>query len=192
MAAGITILNPGLLTTIQDAGRIGYQAYGVSASGVMDPRAMNVANILVGNDDNEAVLECTMMGPMLQFDEANVIAIGGGDLGASIDGKPVPPCSAVKVEAGQTLRFAGPKAGIRAYIAFAGGLDIPMIMGSRSTYIKAKVGGLEGRKLRAGTGFCAIRGACRGIAIIDVKLICHSHNLQNSNVAFTALGKRDT
>ena len=144
---GIKVLNPGILTTVQDLGRVGYQEFGVSVSGAMDPRALKIANILAGNEENEACLECTMMGPMLQFDEANVIAIGGGDLGASIDGKPVPPCSAVKVEAGQTLRFAGPKAGIRAYIAFAGGLDIPVVMGSRSTNMKAKIGGFKGRKL---------------------------------------------
>ena len=130
---GVKVLNPGILTTVQDLGRVGYQEFGVSVSGAMDPRALKIANILAGNEENEACLECTMMGPMLQFDETNVIAIGGGDLGASIDGKPVQPCSAVKVEAGQTLRFAGPKAGIRAYIAFAGGLDIPVVMGSRST-----------------------------------------------------------
>lgn len=148
MAAGITILNPGLLTTVQDAGRIGYQAFGVSVSGVMDPRAMNIANILVGNDDNEAVLECTMMGPQIRFDVSNVIAITGGDLGASVDGQPIPTYRAVKVQAGQTLRFTGLRGGCRAFIAFAGGLDIPLVMGSRSTYMKAKIGGLEGRKLQ--------------------------------------------
>ena len=91
---GVKVLNPGILTTVQDLGRVGYQEFGVSVSGAMDPRALKIANILAGNEENEACLECTMMGPMLQFDEANVIAIGGGDLGASIDGKPVPPCSA--------------------------------------------------------------------------------------------------
>ena len=148
MAAGITILNPGLLTTVQDGGRIGYQAFGVSVSGVMDPRAMNIANILVGNDDNEAVLECTMMGPQIRFDVSNVIAVTGGDLGASVDGQPIPTYRAVKVQAGQTLRFTGLRGGCRAFIAFAGGLDIPLVMGSRSTYMKAKIGGLEGRKLQ--------------------------------------------
>jgi len=147
MAAGITILNPGLLTTVQDAGRTGYQAFGVPVSGVVDPRAMNIANILVGNDDNEAVLECTMMGPQIRFDASNIIAVTGGDLGASVDGKPVPTYRAFKVNAGQTLRFTGLRGGCRAYIAFAGGLDIPLVMGSRSTYMKAKIGGLEGRKL---------------------------------------------
>ena len=143
----ITVLNPGLLTTVQDQGRIGYQQFGVSVSGVMDPRSAAVANILVGNDDKEAVLECTMMGPQLQFNQANCIAITGGDLMPTLDGKPIPNYTAVKVEAGQVLKFTMPKTGCRAFIAFAGGLDIPEVMGSRSTYMKAKIGGVEGRKL---------------------------------------------
>ena len=146
----ITVLNPGLLTTVQDQGRIGYQQFGVSVSGVMDPRSAAVANILVGNDDKEAVLECTMMGPQLQFNQANCIAITGGDLMPTLDGKPIPNYTAVKVEAGQVLKFTMPKTGCRAFIAFAGGLDIPEVMGSRSTYMKAKIGGLNGRKLEKG------------------------------------------
>ena len=143
----ITVLNPGLLTTVQDMGRVGYQQFGVSVSGVMDPRATSIANILVGNDEGEAVLECTMLGPQLRFDAANCIAITGGDLGPTLDGKPIPNYCAVSVEAGQVLRFTAPKTGCRAFIAFAGGLDIPEVMGSRSTYMKAKIGGVEGRKL---------------------------------------------
>ena len=143
----ITVLNPGLMTTVQDQGRIGYQQFGVSVSGVMDPRSASLANILVGNDEKEAVLECTMMGPHLQFNQANCIAITGGDLMPTIDGKPVPNYTAIKVEAGQVLKFTMPKTGCRAFIAFAGGLDIPEVMGSRSTYMKAKIGGVEGRKL---------------------------------------------
>ena len=85
----ITVLNPGLLTTVQDMGRIGYQQFGVSVSGVMDPRAAATANILVGNPEDEAVLECTMLGPQLRFDAANTIALTGGDLMASLDGQPV-------------------------------------------------------------------------------------------------------
>ena len=83
----ITILNPGMLTSVQDLGRIGYQQYGVSVSGVMDPRSASIANILVDNDEGEAVLECTMMGPHLRFDAPNIIAITGGDLGATLDGQ---------------------------------------------------------------------------------------------------------
>ena len=146
----ITVLNPGLLTTVQDMGRVGYQQFGVSVSGVMDPRATALANILLDNDEGEAVLECTMMGPHLQFNQANCIAITGGDLGATLDGQPVKTYCAIKVEAGQVLRFTAPKKGCRAFIAFAGGLDIPEVMGSRSTYMKAKIGGLNGRKLEKG------------------------------------------
>ena len=133
----ITVLNPGLLTTVQDMGRVGYQQFGVSVSGVMDPRAAAVANILAGNPESEAGLECTMLGPQLRFDADNTIAITGGDLMASLDGQPVPTYRAVAVQAGQTLRFQAPKTGCRAYIAFTGGLDIPLVMGSRSTYMKA-------------------------------------------------------
>ena len=143
----ITVLNPGLLTTVQDMGRVGYQQFGVSVSGVMDPRAAEIAHILMENPGGEAVLDCTMMGPQLQFDQATCIAITGGDLGPTLDGAPVPNYRAIAVQPGQTLRFTAPKTGCRALIAFAGGLDIPQVMGSRSTYLKAKIGGLEGRKL---------------------------------------------
>ena len=146
----ITVLNPGLLTTVQDQGRIGYQQFGVSVSGVMDPRSAALANILAGNGQEEAVLECTMLGPQLRFDRANVIAITGGDLGPALDGQPVPGYTAVAVRAGQVLRFTAPKTGCRAFVAFAGGLDIPQVMGSRSTYLKAKIGGIQGRKLEKG------------------------------------------
>lgn len=146
----ITVLNPGLLTTVQDLGRMGYQQFGVSVSGVMDPRAAAIGNILVGNPQGEAVLECTLMGPQLKFETDEVIAVTGGDLSPTLDGQPVPAYAALAVKAGQTLRFGAPKAGCRAYIAFAGGLDIPLVMGSRSTYMKAAIGGFEGRKLQKG------------------------------------------
>lgn len=144
---GISIISPGLMTTVQDFGRTGYQQFGVPVAGVVDPRAMSIANILVGNKESEAVLECTLMGPTIRFDSDNVIAITGGNLSPMVDGVPVKTYSAFLVTAGQTLRFAGIKTGCRAYIAFAGGLDIPEVMGSCSTYMKAKIGGFKGRKL---------------------------------------------
>ena len=144
----ITILNPGMLTSVQDLGRIGYQQYGVSVSGVMDPRSASIANILVGNDEGEAVLECTMMGPHIRFDAPNIIAITGGDLGATLDGQRIDTYRAIPVNAGQTLRFTMLRTGCRAFVAFAGGLDIPVVMGSRSTNMKAKIGGYHGRKLQ--------------------------------------------
>ena len=127
----ITILNPGMLTSVQDLGRIGYQQFGVSVSGVMDPRSASIANILVGNDEGEAVLECTMMGPHIRFDAPNIIAITGGDLGATLDGQRIDTYRAIPVNAGQTLRFTMLRTGCRAFVAFAGGLDIPVVMGSR-------------------------------------------------------------
>ena len=146
----ITVLSPGLMTTVQDLGRIGYQRFGVSVSGAVDPWATTLANVLVGNEDGEAVLECTRMGPQLRFDAANVIAITGGDLGATIDGRPAPLYQAVSVAAGSILRFSAPRSGCRSFIAFAGGLDIEPVMGSRSTYMKGKIGGFKGRKLEKG------------------------------------------
>lgn len=146
----IEVLHPGLLTTVQDLGRTGYQRFGVSVSGAVDPRSAAVANILAGNPDGEAVLECTVLGPQLRFDAPAVIAVTGADLGPTLDGIPVENYRALRVQAGQTLRFTGPKCGCRAYLAVSGGLDVPEVMGSRSTYMKAKIGGWHGRKLEKG------------------------------------------
>lgn len=166
----ITVLNPGLLTTVQDLGRMGYQQFGVSVSGVMDPRAAAIGNILVGNPQGEAVLECTLMGPQLKFETDEVIAVTGGDLSPTLDGQPVPTYAALAVKAGQTLRFGAPKAGCRAYIAFAGGLDIPLVMGSRSTYMKAAIGGFEGRKLQKGDAL-GLRAPVAGYANLHQRAI---------------------
>ena len=147
---GIRILNGGFLTTVQDMGRYGSQETGMAVSGVMDTRAAALADILVGNDENEAVLEVTMMGPIMEFTEDELIAVTGGDLGVKVDGNPLPRYEAVLIKAGQTVSFGGMYGGSRAYMAFAGGLDVPVVMGSRSTNLKAKIGGIEGRKLGAG------------------------------------------
>lgn len=147
---GIKIANGGFMTTIQDMGRFGYQETGMSVSGVMDTRSAGLANILVGNDENEAVIEVTMMGPVIEFTEDNLVAVTGGNLGAKLDGKTMPGYEAVLVKSGQVLSFSGMFGGSRAYIAFAGGLDVPAVMGSRSTNLKSGIGGFEGRKLGAG------------------------------------------
>lgn len=147
---GIKFLNGGFLTTIQDMGRVGFQESGMSVSGVMDQRSAALANILVGNDENEGVLEITLMGPMAEFTADNIIAVTGANLGAKLNGKDLPMYQAVPVHKGDSLSFAGMFSGSRAYVAFAGGLDIPLIMGSKSTNLKSKVGGFEGRKLGAG------------------------------------------
>ena len=147
---GIIFLNGGLLTTVQDAGRRGYQRYGLGVSGAVDVQSYVYSNVLVGNKNNEAVLEVTLIGPRIEFTSTCVIAITGGDLSPEIDGLPCPMYRAVKVNKGSILSFGAPKTGCRSYISVAGGLAVTPIMGSRSTYIKANLGGYEGRKL--GTG----------------------------------------
>lgn len=156
---GIKFANGGFLTTIQDAGRTGFQESGVPVTGVMDTRSFKLANILVGNDETEAVLEVTLMGPMFEFTADNIIAVTGGNLGPKVNGKDIPMYQAVLVKQGDSMSFMGIKSGSRAYVAFAGGLDIPLIMGSRSTHLKSKLGGFDGRKLGAGDeiGFLAPR-----------------------------------
>lgn len=145
----LEILEPGLLTTVQDRGRYGYQRYGVPVSGAMDVFALRAANALAGNDDNAACLEMTVLGPRVQFLADTWIAITGGDLSPALDGNPIPGWQTVRVSKGSVLSFRGPSDGMRAYLAAAGGIDVPVVMGSRSTYVKASLGGLEGRALRA-------------------------------------------
>ncbi len=158
---GIKVTEPGLLTTVQDRGRRGYMAFGVTPAGVMDARSCEIANRLVGNAQGEAVLECTMLGPALEFTADAVFAVTGGDLQPQLSGAAVPMYAAVSARKGDVLRFGGRKSGLRAYIAFRGGLDVPAVMGSRATDLKTSIGGVEGRKLRAGDeiAFGAAQGA---------------------------------
>jgi KipI family sensor histidine kinase inhibitor len=144
---GFKIRNQGFLTTIQDRGRYKYQAFGVPVSGAMDTYSMNLANILVDNDIDEAVLEATMIGPTIEFTEDNIIAITGANLMPQINNEDVSMNTALICHKGDILSFKGVNSGNRAYIAFAGGLSVQEVMGSKSTYIKAGIGGYMGRKL---------------------------------------------
>ncbi|WP_409291446.1 biotin-dependent carboxyltransferase family protein [Peribacillus sp. SCS-37] len=146
----IIVDKPGLLTSIQDSGRTGYQKYGVVASGTMDSFAHRAANLLVGNDEREAVLEITLLGPALTFEEDTLIAVCGGDLTPTVDGVSIPLWRTILVRKGGTLRFRGTRLGCRCYVALAGGLSIPGVMGSKSTYLRAGIGGFEGRALQTG------------------------------------------
>ncbi|RXI45223.1 KipI antagonist [Clostridium tetani] len=146
----INIKKPGLLTLIQDRGRYGYQQFGVPVSGVMDSFSHRVANILLGNNENEATLEITVLGPEIEFMNNSVIAITGGDLSPTLNGEPISMWQSVEVKKGDTLAFTGIKNGCRSYIAFAGGMQVEEVMGSKSTYVKAKIGGLHGDKLKVG------------------------------------------
>ncbi len=146
----IRVIQPGLFTTIQDLGRVGYQKYGVVVGGAMDLFACRVTNLLVGNEPTAAVLEATLLGPTLQFDKDLLIALGGADLSPTLDGEPLPLWRPIYVRAGSILRFGKSRFGCRLYLAVAGGFDLPYILDSYSTYVRGKFGGLSGRALQSG------------------------------------------
>ncbi|MFZ5495864.1 MAG: biotin-dependent carboxyltransferase family protein [Verrucomicrobiota bacterium] len=147
----IQVLKPGLLTTVQDLGRPGYQQYGVAVGGALDAFAARVANLIVGNDENAALLEMAQTGPDLQFEREALVAWTGGDFGASVGGQPLPRERAVRVAPGETVSFGAARSGLRAWLAVAGGIDVPHVLGSRATYRRAGLGGHNhGRPLAAG------------------------------------------
>lgn len=144
---GIRVLKAGMLTTVQDLGRNGYQSQGFSVAGVMDVRSFKIANLLLDNPENEAVLEFTLIGPTLQFTSETIIAITGGDFQPTINGNPAPMYTALYMNRGDILKFGSARTGSRGYIAFSSYLDIPVVMGSRCTNLKSNIGGFKGRKL---------------------------------------------
>lgn len=146
----ITIRKPGLLTTIQDLGRVGYQQFGVVASGVMDPLAHKVANLLVGNEIDKPTFEITLIGPTMEFHQDTLIAICGGDLSPTVNGREIPLWRPILMAKGSQLSFGSCKGGCRTYVAVAGGLDLPKIMNSYSTYLRGGIGGYGGKALQAG------------------------------------------
>ena len=150
MKCSIKVIRPGACTTIQDLGRIGYQKFGIPVAGVMDEFAASVANFLVGNERNEAVLEITYLGPTLAFQEEMLIGIAGADVSPKLNGVPVPVWESFTVKKDDVLSFGSVKSGVRAYIAFAGSIDVPPVNGSKSTLMKSKIGGFQGRMLQAG------------------------------------------
>lgn len=146
----LSVLKPGLATTVQDTGRPGYYNVGIPPSGSLDQYSSLAANLLVGNAADAAVLECTYMGPELRFDRPATVAVTGADLPPRLDGEPRPTWESFAVEAGDVLSFDFLRSGARAYIAVSGGFDVPVMLGSRSTYALGALGGLEGRALAAG------------------------------------------
>ncbi|WP_235849042.1 MULTISPECIES: biotin-dependent carboxyltransferase family protein [Bacillaceae] len=141
------VMESGLHTTVQDLGRYGYQQYGISPAGAMDDVSYQLGNILLGNPRNAASLEITMVGPTLKALKDTIISITGANLSPSLDGKTVDMWRNILVEKGQTLRFGKPVAGARAYLAVIGGIHVPEVMGSKSTYVKGNFGGMNGRPL---------------------------------------------
>ena len=146
----IKVINAGLSTTVQDLGRPGYYNIGIPLSGGMDQYATRAANLLVGNPEGAAVLEAVFLGPALEFTEDAVVAVTGAELPPKVDGILRATWTSFLVRKGQSLSFEYLKAGARAYIAVSGGIDVPVVLGSRSTYTLGALGGLQGRKLAAG------------------------------------------
>jgi len=146
----ITVLRPGLFTTIQDTGRWGHQAIGVPVSGPMDRLSHRVANALVGNEPAAALLEATLAGPEIRIENAAVIAVTGADFSARLDADDIPLHRPIKCRPGAVLRFGERRSGARAYIAFAGGIVAPSMLGSRATHTYCGLGGLDGRAIAAG------------------------------------------
>jgi biotin-dependent carboxylase-like uncharacterized protein len=146
----IKVVKPGLSTTVQDLGRPGYYHIGIPTSGGMDLYALRAANLLVGNPEDAAVLEAAFLGPELEFTRDATVAVTGAELPPKVDGSERATWTSFAVKKGQVLSFAFLKAGARAYIAVSGGIDVPIVLGSRSTYTLGALGGFEGRKLAAG------------------------------------------
>lgn len=150
MTVAFTVVEAGLLTTVQDLGRPGAIAAGVPPGGAMDRFAHRAANLLVGNAPQDATLECTLTGPVLGVEHACVVAITGADLDARINGEPVETWTSVFVAAGSRVHFGGRRSGARAYIAVGGGFEGDRWLGSRSTSLMASRGGMHGRAMSAG------------------------------------------
>ena len=147
---GVSVLKPGLATTVQDMGRPGYYNVGIPPSGSLDQYSSLAANLLVGNGDDAAVLECTYMGPELRFDRPATVAVTGANLPPRLNGELRPTWESFYIEAGDVLSFDFLRSGARAYIAVSGGIDVPPALGSRSTYALGALGGVGGRALVAG------------------------------------------
>jgi antagonist of KipI len=148
--ASVHVVKPGLLTTVQDRGRWGWQSFGVSVSGPMDAYSHRLANAIAGNDADAATLEATMAGPELEFEDRRTVAVAGALFEVWIDDRLIAVRSAVDVSPGSILRFGKRLRGARAYVAISGGIATPIQLGSRSTHVPSGIGGFEGRALKAG------------------------------------------
>ena len=147
----IEVIKPGLETSVQDLpGRLGYWEQGFPPSGPFDAWSFRLANLLVGNDRDAAALECQLVGPALRFASARAVAIAGAPMDPRLDGEPVPMWTTLLVQVGQVLELGAAREGMRAYIAIAGGIDTPPVLGSRSTFHMAGVGGIDGYALKSG------------------------------------------
>jgi antagonist of KipI len=146
----LLIADAGPLTTVQDLGRTGYLRVGIPPSGPLDRDAFVLGNRLVGNPDGAAGLESTLLGPCVEFADERLIAVTGAEMPVTLNGTPVERWTALRVRAGDVLKLEPARAGVRAYLAIAGGITTPLALGSRATYLRGRLGGHEGRSLRRG------------------------------------------
>lgn len=146
----IEITEPGLAASVQDRGRPGYYSVGIPPSGAVDLYSALAANLLVGNDDGAAVIEAAYLGPKLRFTGPTVVAVTGATMPVTLNGDPVPQWESFPVATGDLLAFGYLQEGARIYIAVAGGIEVPLVLGSRSTYALGGFGGFDGRPLQAG------------------------------------------
>ena len=157
----IRVLHAGLFTTVQDTGRWGYQRFGIPVAGPMDPVSHRMANLLVGNRPSCATLEVTLAGPRLEFRSDLLLAVCGAEFELLLDGEPVPCGTVLAAGSGQRLAFGRRRQGARAYVAVAGGFDVPRVLGSRATHVGSGMGGVCGRALAAGDVLAAGDGIAR-------------------------------
>jgi len=144
------VTRAGFLTSVQELGRTGFRQFGISTSGALDPFALRVANLLVGNDEGAAGLEITLGGLHLRFDDERMIAWCGGEFDVQIGSRALPAGHVAHLKAGDELKFGRAQIGCRCWVAISGGIDVPVVLGSRSTDLRANFGGFEGRALRDG------------------------------------------
>lgn len=166
----VKVIAPGLSTSVQDLGRPGYYHLGIPLSGGMDRFALRAANMLVGNHEGAAVLEAVFMGPELEFTGPAVVAVTGGDLPPKVNGDEREGWAAFDVKAGDRLSFGFLKSGARAYIAISGGIDVPVKLGSRSTYTLGALGGFQGRAIQAGDELPVGQGPAQGRGAVPASL----------------------
>lgn len=146
----VTALHAGFLTTVQDLGRTGFRQFGISTNGALDPFALRIANLLVGNQESAASLEITFGGMRLRFEDERLVAWCGGEFDVRIGPTSVPAGHAAAIKAGQELKINRPKMGCRCWLAISGGIDVPIVLESRSTDLRANFGGFRGRTLQDG------------------------------------------
>lgn len=146
----LKVRRAGMLTSVQDLGRWGFQSSGVPVAGAMDLPALRIGNAMLGNPDGAAALEVTLLGPELEVCGCGAAVFAGADLGFTVNGRAVGSWRVVELRDGDVISFSGPRNGCRGNLCFAGGVDVPLVMNSRATYMRAKIGGYEGRALKNG------------------------------------------